>query len=79
MRRTRSLLVLLLAAGLAARRGLVLMGGGRASARENRAGLSNDLAPMPPMGWNSYDSYGGELKKKQGKGNTPDMAGHLGH
>ena len=77
MKRTRSLLVLLLAAGLAVSAGLLLVGGGRASARENRARLSANLAPMPPMGWNSYDSYGGDVNEQQVKANARYMADHL--
>src|SRR5579863_7516827 len=35
------------------------------------------LAPMPPMGWNSWDSYGRTITEAQVKANALWMAKHL--
>jgi alpha-galactosidase len=35
------------------------------------------LAPTPPMGWNSWDSYGRTITEAQLKGNADWMAAHL--
>jgi hypothetical protein len=35
------------------------------------------LAPTPPMGWNSWDSYGQVITEAQFKANADWMAGHL--
>lgn len=35
------------------------------------------LAPTPPMGWNSYDSYCGDVTEEEVKRNTDYMAQHL--
>ena len=34
-------------------------------------------APTPPMGWNSWDSYGTAVREEQVKANADWMAGHL--
>ena len=34
-------------------------------------------APTPPMGWNSWDSYGTTVREEQVKANADWMAGHL--
>jgi alpha-galactosidase len=41
------------------------------------AALQRGLAPTPPMGWNSYDCYGGDVTEKDVKANADFMAGHL--
>ncbi|HTV55228.1 MAG TPA: glycoside hydrolase family 27 protein [Terriglobia bacterium] len=35
------------------------------------------LAPTPPMGWNSYDCYGGDVNEQEVKANADYMAEHL--
>src|SRR5437762_11530641 len=35
------------------------------------------LAPTPPMGWNSWDSYGRTITEAQFKANADWMAAHL--
>lgn len=35
------------------------------------------LAPTPPMGWNSYDCYGGDVNEQEVKANADYMAQHL--
>lgn len=37
----------------------------------------DSLAPTPPMGWNSYDSYGGAVNEEQMKANAKYLADHL--
>lgn len=37
----------------------------------------DSLAPTPPMGWNSYDSYGGAVNEEQMKVNAKYVADHL--
>lgn len=39
--------------------------------------LSAALAPRPPMGWNSYDCYGGDVNEREVKANADYMAEHL--
>ncbi|MGB6802554.1 MAG: hypothetical protein WBE31_09820, partial [Candidatus Sulfotelmatobacter sp.] len=38
---------------------------------------SANLAPTPPMGWNSWDSYGRTITEAQFKANALWMAKHL--
>ena len=35
------------------------------------------LAPTPPMGWNSYDCYGGDVNEQEVKANADYVAEHL--
>ena len=35
------------------------------------------LTPTPPLGWNSYDSYGGDVTEAEVKANADWMASHL--
>jgi alpha-galactosidase len=35
------------------------------------------LAPTPPMGWNSYDCYGGDVTEEEVKANARYLASHL--
>src|SRR5271170_3408386 len=37
----------------------------------------NSPAPSPPMGWNSWDSYGTTVNEQQVKANADWMAAHL--
>jgi alpha-galactosidase len=37
----------------------------------------DSLAPTPPMGWNSYDSYGGAVNEEEMRANAKYLAGHL--
>jgi hypothetical protein len=37
----------------------------------------DSLAPAPPMGWNSYDSYGGAVNEEEMKANAKYVADHL--
>ena len=39
--------------------------------------VSAALAPTPPMGWNSYDCYGGDVNEQEVKSNADYMARHL--
>ncbi len=77
MRQARSLVVLLIAAGIVACAGLMVAGGRQSSARRRAKAASPSLAAMPPMGWNSYDSYGGDVNEQQVKANARYMADHL--
>jgi alpha-galactosidase len=77
IKQTQTLLFLLLAAGLVAGAGLLPSGRGRAAAAQKAKAASGDLAPTPPMGWNSYNSYGGDVNEKQVKANARYMADHL--
>jgi alpha-galactosidase len=38
---------------------------------------TNDSAPTPPMGWNSWDSYGTTVREENVKANADWMAAHL--
>ncbi len=76
MRQARSLVVLLIAAGIIACAGL-MVAGSQSSARRRAKAPSPSLAPTPPMGWNSYDSYGGDVNEQQVKANARYMADHL--
>ena len=37
----------------------------------------NRLAPIPPMGWNSFDCYGDAIAEDEVKANADAMAEHL--
>jgi alpha-galactosidase len=51
---------------------------GRASVRAAAAApTGSELTPTPPMGWNSYDSYSGEVMETEVKANADYMAAHL--
>jgi alpha-galactosidase len=39
--------------------------------------VSNGLAQTPPMGWNSYDCFGGEVTEAEVRANADYMAAHL--
>jgi alpha-galactosidase len=39
--------------------------------------FSEQLAPRPPMGWNSWDSFGPTLREDEVKANADFMANHL--
>ncbi len=43
----------------------------------SRAAAPADLAPTPPMGWNSYDCYGGDVNEQQVRANADYLAKHL--
>jgi alpha-galactosidase len=49
----------------------------RPMARQRHAILQNLLAPTPPMGWNSYDCYGGDVNEQEVRANADYMAAHL--
>jgi len=38
---------------------------------------STGLAPTPPMGWNSYDSYGGDVNEQEVRANAAYLARHM--
>ncbi len=40
-------------------------------------GVERDLTPTPPMGWNSYDAYSGDVTEAEVKANADYMAEHL--
>ena len=58
------------ALGLAAGGGLT----GRAPAHPS---VRTDLAPAPPMGWNSYDAYRGSVTEQEFRANVDFLAQHL--
>jgi alpha-galactosidase len=77
MRVRRRVLIVLVAMALAI--GSVLLaaqkkasGGAATVARSSRG-----LAPSPPMGWNSYDAYCGDVTEQEFKANADYMAKHL--
>ncbi len=76
MKQTRLIYVLLVAAGIIVN-AVRMPAGGPASAREKSRPPAANLAPAPPMGWNSYDSYGGDINEQQVKANARYMADHL--
>ena len=49
-------------------------GGGNGSGASNN---SQDLAPTPPMGWNSYDAYRGSVTEEELKANIDYLARHM--
>ena len=56
-----------------------LFGSAKKAAKTPRAQLSPsaNLAPTPPMGWNSYDSYCGDVTEEEMKRNADYMVQHL--
>jgi len=76
-KRMPSFFFLLLGAGIVFSTGMLPARTRRANAKEKAKDLSAALAPTPPMGWNSYDSYGGDVNEKQVKANARYMADHL--
>lgn len=76
-KRMPSFLFLLLGAGIVFSNGTLPARTRRATAKQKAKDLSSTLAPTPPMGWNSYDSYGGDVNEKQVKANARYMANHL--
>src|ERR1700758_420302 len=42
-----------------------------------QSSYSANLAPTPPMGWNSYDSYCGDVTEEEMKRNADYMAKYL--
>jgi len=58
---------------------LVIIVGLLGAAETGRAQFSHsaNLAPTPPMGWNSYDSYGGDVTEEEMKRNADYMDQHL--
>lgn len=77
MKMVRILLLLLFMAVMAAGAGLLPSVGRRVAAGQNPKEPSGNLAPTPPMGWNSYDSYGGDVNEQQMKANARYLADHL--
>ena len=69
----------LLVAALVFSAALALRGSTASAPRETRSGTSaaGQLAPTPPMGWNSWDSYGTSIDEKQFRANADFMAQHL--
>jgi alpha-galactosidase len=68
--------------GFLARAGLALAFGGlmllaAQIASKASAGSTAELAPTPPMGWNSWDSYGTTVREDQVRANADYMASHL--
>jgi len=41
------------------------------------AAVDSSSTPTPPMGWNSWDSYGTTVREEQVKANADWMAEHL--
>ncbi len=72
-KRMPSFFFLLLGAGIIFSTGMLPARTRRSKAKD----LSAALAPTPPMGWNSYDSYGGDVNEQQVKANARYMADHL--
>ncbi|HVB29640.1 MAG TPA: glycoside hydrolase family 27 protein [Terriglobia bacterium] len=76
-KRTQQICILLIAMGLAAAAGLLPAGSRSAAASQRSRTPAVGLAPTPPMGWNSYDSYGGDVNEQQVKANARYVAEHL--
>jgi hypothetical protein len=58
----------------------LLAGAGLRSGLEKAAAATSEathLAPTPPMGWNSYDAYCGDVTEPEVKGNADYLAAHL--
>ena len=60
----------------------VTLSGGRrilGTGREGGAGFDagQGLAPTPPMGWNSYDAYCGDVTEQEVRANADYMAQHM--
>jgi alpha-galactosidase len=70
-----SLIVAVMVCGAA----IVLRGSSASAPRETRSGTDSagQLAPTPPMGWNSWDSYGTSIDEKQFRANASWMTEHL--
>ncbi len=47
------------------------------TARRPERQVSRGVAPTPPMGWNSYDAYCGDVTEQEFKANAAFMAEHL--
>ncbi|HEX5411685.1 MAG TPA: glycoside hydrolase family 27 protein [Terriglobia bacterium] len=73
----RTLFLLLFTAAMLVGAGMPQPGGSPAVAGQKTREPSADLAPTPPMGWNSYDSYGGDVNEQQVKANARYLADHL--
>src|SRR5271170_3309887 len=50
---------------------------GRAQSASSMDRDTSSAAPSPPMGWNSWDSYGTTVNEQQVKANADWMAAHL--
>jgi alpha-galactosidase len=83
--RARSLGRIFLSAFIAVMAGLVLPGS-RAARHGGPGGVAfailqsdypDSLALTPPMGWNSFDSYGGAVNEEEMKANAKYLADHL--
>ena len=57
--------------------GAGILAGGAAAGRGAASSPAVDLAPTPPMGWNSYDAYCGDVTEQEVKANTDFMAAHM--
>jgi len=58
----------------------LLFGAGLRTGVEEAAFPSNEtagLAPTPPMGWNSYDAYCGDVTEQEVKANADYLAAHM--
>ncbi len=79
----RRLLVALFAASMVTGGVMLSTGNEAGEAREHaasqspRAPKANGLAPSPPLGWNSYDSYGGEVNEQEVRANASYLAKNL--
>jgi len=73
MQRTLKACVGIIAAALLLGAGL-WTGGGKASPA---SGQVAELAPTPPMGWNSYDAYCGDVTEPEVKANADYLAQHM--
>ncbi len=72
-RKTKAVLAAILLAGAA-------LGSGRPRAQSASAGQAaypDRLAITPPMGWNSYDAYWGDVTEQEVRANAKYMAEHL--
>ncbi|MGH9378727.1 MAG: glycoside hydrolase family 27 protein [Terriglobia bacterium] len=68
-----TLTIIIEGAGLRARN----KSSGPSNGRGGAAAASAMLAPTPPMGWNSYDCYGGDVNEQEVKANADYVAAHL--
>lgn len=77
MERTRYFVILAMAALFVVTSNLITAAVSSDASGQSSGTSRSGLAPTPPMGWNSYDSYGGDVDEQQVKANARYLADHL--
>src|SRR5579884_206403 len=77
MKRTRYFVILVMAASFVVTSNLITAAVSSDTSGQSSGTNQSGLAPTPPMGWNSYDSYGGDVDEQQVKANARYLADHL--